>query len=496
MTVVPSTDSFRSWLLGGGCVIAALWLAMSMTYPLGWDQGLFSWMGDAIVRGGLPYRDAWDFKGPLLYYIYALAQWLFGVHLWSIRVIDAIFLTLGTLALYRATAVLADLRTARFGAVLFVLWYASNSFWHTAQPDGWAGMLIMLAVAALVTDSPSPAFWKLVGAGVCLGLTVLMKPLWVAFALPPVLYLATSRPRDRAKPILALSIGWILPIGLAITWFAAHGALGDLVDVHLRYSALYAGLASDDRLKNLAEYFLSSRVTAVAVPIVAYGVVVLWRTRRPAAILMGAWLAITVFLVGLQGRFYAYHWLPMLPAMAMLVAVGLHDLSQRSKTFEGIVCSAILLGCVAPICLEGVRFIGWRAGVIDRQEYYIDYGEPGFDMQAVDWLRTTGAPGKIFTFGWHCSVPWLSERQSVSRFGYSLPLMMGEGTAVRSQYRQELIGALNADPPKYIVVGTLSEQILGTRLTIADFPELATLVERHYRPVAQFGTITIHEIRP
>jgi Dolichyl-phosphate-mannose-protein mannosyltransferase len=495
MTVVPSADSFRSWLLRGGCVIAALWLAMSMTYPLGWDQGLFSFMGDAIVRGGLPYRDAWDFKGPLLYYVYALAQWLFGVHIWSIRVVDAIFLTLGTVALYRVTATLADRGAARFGAVLFVLWYASHSFWHTAQPDGWAGMLITLAVATVLGGSASAGFGLTVGAGACLGLTVLMKPLWAAFLLLPVFYLVTSRARDRVGPIVALLIGWMLPIGLTIIWFAVNGALGDLLDVHLRYSALYAGLASDDRLKNLAEYFLSSRVTAVAIPIVAYGVVVLWRAQRPAAILMVAWLAITVSLVALQGRFYAYHWLPMLPAMAILVAVGLHDLSQRSKEFALIVCATLLLGCVAPIVLEAARFMGWRAGVIDRRQYYNAYGEPGFDMQAVDWLRSTGAPGKIFTFGWHCSVPWLSERQTVSRFGYSLPLMMGAGTAVRSQYRQELMAALTADPPKYIVVGTLSEQILGTRLTIADFPELAALVARDYRPVAEFGTITIHEIR-
>jgi hypothetical protein len=29
-----------------------------------------------------------------------------------------------------------------------------------------------------------------------------------------------------------------------------------------------------------------------------------------------------------------------------------------------------------------------------------------------------------------------------------------------------------------------------------DFPELAELIERRYRPVAQFGTIATHEIQP
>jgi 4-amino-4-deoxy-L-arabinose transferase-like glycosyltransferase len=492
----PLDERFRSWLVAGGIAIAALWLVMSMTYPLGWDQGLFAWMGNAIVDGGLPYRDAWDFKGPLLYYVYALAQWLFGVHLWSIRLVDAALLIIGTAGVHRTAAVLADARSARFGAVLFALWYASHSFWHTAQPDGWTGMLVMLAVAALAARESSPTFGKTATAGICLGLTVLMKPLWAALLVPPVLYLALSSATDRAKLILALFAGWALPLAVALAWFASQGALADVVDVHLRYSALYAGLASDNRLRGLAEYFLASRVMALAAPIAAYGLVVLWRTRRPTAVLLATWLAITVFLVVLQGRFYAYHWLPMLPAMAVLVTVGLCDLFDRARSFELILSIALILGCVAPICLEEARFVAWRFGAIDRQEYYNAFGEPGFDMQAVDWLRTTGAPGKIFTFGWHCAVPWLSERQSVSRFGYSLPLMMADETSVRSSYREELIAALTADPPKYIVVGTLSEQILGTRLTIADFPEFAELVEHRYRPVAQFGTIAIYEIRP
>jgi hypothetical protein len=235
---------------------------------------------------------------------------------------------------------------------------------------------------------------------------------------------------------------------------------------------------------------------AVSLPISIYGVVALWKDRRPAVVVLLAWLATTVGLVSLQGRFYAYHWLPILPAMAILVAVGIGDLSLRSKAFEPIIAGVILLGCAAPICLEVARFAAWSVGAMTRQAYYDAYGEPGTDMRAVDWLRATAGPGKVFTFGWHCSVPWLSERESVSRFCYSLPLMMGGGTEVQSQYRAEVLAALDSDRPRYILVGDLSDQILGRHLTIADFPELAELLRRAYRPVARLGTITIHEIGP
>ena len=87
----------------------------------------------------------------------------------------------------------------------------------------------------------------------------------------------------------------------------------------------------------------------------------------------------------------------------------------------------------------------------------------------------------------------MSERRVVSRFGFSMPLMIGEGLEIREKYRAELLDALNKTPPVYVVVAPQSEQIIGARLTIEDFPGLADFVRARYREVARFGPITIHE---
>jgi 4-amino-4-deoxy-L-arabinose transferase-like glycosyltransferase len=488
-----STDRFWASLSWAGGALAAAWVVMSFTYPFGWDQGLFSWVGGAIVRGGLPYRDAWDFKGPLLYYLYALAQVLFGVHLWSIRTVDATLLGLATMAVFRTTRALSDQRAAQFAAILFVLWYGSHSYWHTAQPDGWAGMLLIIGVAQLISTERATA-WRIIAAGFCFGLVVLLKPLWLAFIALPISYCLLSRRLRRAQDILLLLGAWVLPTLLTLGWFASQGSLQDLIDVHLRYSAIYAGLASDGRLRHLAEYFLANRVTTVSLPLVIYGLASLWKRQQRDAFIFVLWIAITVMLVSLQGRFYAYHWLPMLPAMTALVAIGVRALAERVRPFGKIAAAIILLSCAAPILLEAARFLTWRVGAIDRYAYYDGYGEPGADVRAVDWLKTKAGPGKVFGFGFNCGVPWLAGRDSVSRFCYALPLMMGQGTTIQSQYRAEALAALAVDPPRYIIVGTLSQQILGAELTIADFAELQSLLQRRYHEVARFGAITIFEM--
>jgi hypothetical protein len=467
---------------------------MSLTYPFGWDQGLFAWVGGVIAHGGLPYRDAWDFKGPLVYYTYALAQALFGVHLWSIRLLDGAFALAAAFSVRRGAATLTDSATARWAAVVFLLWYASHSYWNTAQPDGWTGMLLIIVLAPLLGDRPLFSARQMIVIGACVGVATLLKPLNAAYLLLPLAGVLTSTAVSRWRSMALAVVGWVAPIAVVVAWFAAKGGLTDLIDSHLRYAAIYVGLSPAAGLRGLVEYLLSARVMAVGLPAVAYGGWVLWQTKRSAAVVLVTWIGVTTFSVVVQNRYYAYHWLPLLPAATLLGAVALHDLAARTRVFVSLVLGAVLLHCLAPIGLEEARFAGWLAGRIDRDAYYTAYGAPGDDMKAVRWFRESAQPGTVFVFGWHPVVPWLSERQSVSRFGYSLPLLMGNGLDIRDRYRAEALDALRAAPPRYIIVGTQSEHILGNSMTIADFPALAELVNRSYRPVVRFGEITIYEL--
>ncbi len=491
-----------AWLAVGAAV---LWLLMSLTYPFGWDQGLFSWAGGVIVRGGMPYVDAWDMKGPLVYYVYAAAERVFGVHLWSIRIVDAIGLCLTAAAIARIVAAGADRVIARWAALLFVLWYASQSYWHTAQPDGWTGMVLIIAIAPLLTIPAPLSLRRALVIGAAIGLTTLFKPLWAAFLVLPLLHVAMTR-TSRRIPLAAGAIaGWLLPIAIAGLWFWSHGALDELIAVHLRYSSLYAGQAgagleatqaSPGRLRGLVDYVLTTRVIDVALPVIAYGAVVLWRRHRAGALVAIAWIAIVIAAVVAQNRFFAYHWLPLLPVATVLGALGLHDLLLRAPRLAQIVAVLLVIHCVAPIALEESRFVSWMAGRTTTETYYAGYGEPGDDMKAVSWLRQSGQAGGVYVFGWEAGIVWLSHRPFVSRFGFSMPLLIDVDPGLRDSYRRELLQALDATPPRYIVVGRQSARIMGAAKSIADFPELSELIARAYQPAVQFGPLAIYERRP
>jgi len=46
----------------------------SLAQPMGADQGLYAYVGERILVGDVPYRDAWDQKPPAIHFTYALLR--------------------------------------------------------------------------------------------------------------------------------------------------------------------------------------------------------------------------------------------------------------------------------------------------------------------------------------------------------------------------------------------------------------------------------------
>lgn len=60
-----------------GCIftlLAASWISPIFRYAYGYDSSWYSMMGRAITEGKVPYRDYYDVKGPILFFIEAIGQ--------------------------------------------------------------------------------------------------------------------------------------------------------------------------------------------------------------------------------------------------------------------------------------------------------------------------------------------------------------------------------------------------------------------------------------
>jgi hypothetical protein len=132
-----------------------------LTYPLGRDQGEFAVIGRGLLQGKAPYTDLWNPKPPAVFLIYAGAMALFGQTTAALRAIDLLILPPIIIALYWIGRRLYDAQAGLWAALLFPVFYYSETFWTLTQNDGIALLPMVLAVVcALKAAETSPRAWR------------------------------------------------------------------------------------------------------------------------------------------------------------------------------------------------------------------------------------------------------------------------------------------------------------------------------------------------
>jgi len=207
-------------LLGAFAVMVGI---VSLWWPYGWDAGIFTWVGDTIRRGGLPYRDAWDQKGPFSFYTYALLQSLApGDAMWPLRVLDLVLVAGAAVAMADIVRRLVPGTAALWAAVVLVLAHYVTDFWNTAQPDGWIAFLSTIGMALLLRDDLMEKWWPGIVASLLMGIGMLQKPTFAVLLPLPVLavLLHRSHPiRERLPRAAVFATVSLVPLVAGVIWF-------------------------------------------------------------------------------------------------------------------------------------------------------------------------------------------------------------------------------------------------------------------------------------
>ncbi len=470
--------------------LAVVLAASSLSWPFGWDQGIFASVGHAIVQGGLPYRDAWDIKGPLGHYVYALAEFTFGQNRWSIRVIDALIATLMTVGLVRLARRFLPGRAARWAGVAGLFWYASGNYWNTAQPDAWVGAMLV-GLMLLVTNRPMRA-GRAVAAGLLVGCCALVKYHYAGFLVVPAAA-AWIDGRARVRHLALLGSTVLVAPALAAGWFALHGALGEAVYAYLEwpltgYSGL-DGLSLSTSLRLLGQYLSPSGIPLLVAPALVAGVVALWRRRERDDLLLLLWALSGVLAVAVQRRFFVYHWTVVTPALALLVVLGIRD---ARRALPGRRMRVALLGyaglvamrMVASPAFEVLETTAWVSGVASHEAYYRHFRTGGIDFLEAERLRdSTAVDEPVAIWGPNADVAYLAGRPPLDRFTWNTPLLIGR----HARRYQEFIDAYFADlrrvRPQYFIESTETGSVVSRYPGLVAIPGLADWIHTHYRLV-------------
>lgn len=476
------------FVIGLSVVVIVFLFTQILMFGYGRDQGIYAMVADAVLRGEMPYRDAWDFKPPGIFLVYALSRALFGPSQVGIRILEVAGLAAMCAALVRLGERFLQSRAAGFlAAALAVVAHAQLEFWHTAQPESFGGMLTVFALlpTARRDDQPSPRPPALFFAGVLFGIAALMKPPLAGGGAVLALWLAhrewqsaPGSPRKQrllaaARPALWIAAGGATPILLCALWFLARGALGDLYQVLFVFTPHYTRLGwAGSTLGGMVYWgfaeWLMAYSSAVSIGLLcALGFGADAREKRWLSLFLGI---IAIHLVGviMQAKYFPYHYGATWPLTAMVAAFGYEKLRRRleprGRLGAALFGAALIASCLGRSatkdteesffkrCMKRIAIA--RGGFSDR--YALDRLHTVADVNAADnravadLLRDKTPPDRpVFVWGFEPAIYDLAGRRPATRFLYNVPQRVQWSKA---PMREVLLRDLARNPPSAVVV--------------------------------------------
>ena len=471
----------RRLFLALACVLVIARMP-SLAQPMGADQGLYAYIGERILAGDLPYRDAWDQKPPAIHYTYAALR-AFWPAQGAAAAADLIVAVLVAALLAMLGTTLAGVTVGRVAALLF-LFLSDPGFQRLAgvsvraQCETFIAAAITGAFVLLLRGSPTAR--KTAGAGVLLGLAFAFKYNAAAYGGALVLALGLVG-RLTIRQLALLAGGSAVIPALLFLALAAGGAVGDLYDATIGYNLRYSGETYRGAL-HFGEYLLSFPVGHARVDALwllgGAGCAVLLATlfQQRERLIAPAWVAAACLVIAINGsRGLPQYFVQAQPALALAAAWAGAVLWTR-RPIVNAAAAALLAFAVwrvndfsnlAGNIVHDSRYV---VGASTREAHLDRYGDrearkySALAMyELAEFIRgRTAADDRIYVFGFASGTYVQANRASASRFFWSRPVIVN----------------FNAPEPGYGIEG-LREDLERSR------PAIVALQVRDWEPDVQ-----------
>jgi len=527
----------RRWLFAA--LLFLLFRAIpNISYPIGRDQATYLVIGEGLLKGQRLYRDLWDNKPPGIFPIYALLGKFFSHVMWSVGLVDILWLLVISYFIFRFAE-------RYLGTVAAAIAVAVNADWHCRFGYTDAGqvecflMLLVFVSYVLIAGSDRWPLARHSAAGLCLGGAFWLK--YNALAFLPLLALLPhvdwsrldERPRRLGLVIPwrtllrrmgALLSGFLILVAVVLGYFYLAGSWPAFKEVQFEVLPRYASMVVQQ-----TPHYWSMAIARVIHLIglwtwVVTGLSFLMAERRdlsrltPVLIAAGVGFACTAS----QFRFSAVSFETCYPFFAMIwgyvVVKGYGDVSNAARSSargrrvlgRTAACALAAIAVFWPMPSE-VKTVtqryhdlaAWRrnpdAFFVNYPAMRFLYESLGGQLQVVRALRQEAAPGDgLFVWGTDPLIYYLTGLVPPTRFVSNLALLSPWGPP---PWRDELVRDLEKSPPAFIVVAQHdSFEVTYTGLDsdryLSVYPRLSHFLSSSYDFMTAFQDFMLYRHKP
>ncbi len=312
------------------------------------DSGCYLYIGRLILRGGVPYIDAWDSKPPGIFYINALGLLIGKGTRWGVWLLEFLFLYSAALIGYRLLRKIWRPGAAIFGMIFWV-WGLDNVFWKGDLVEEFPLLFSMAALAFFWFGNRNPKnrlFDFLIGAMTVLSFTFRANNIGMGMAIALAWIIIGIV--QHQFPLTVKRLGMMLAgSGLALLCVGIFlwnkGILIATWDAAILYNFSYMGNHASILSSIIPGFQYLGLVAWIG--LLGYGAAVFSafrmlriKTIDSFIILMIVLWPIEIILSSLSGRGYMHYFVNWLPAVAILCGYFYHFaspalLSEKSVSF-------------------------------------------------------------------------------------------------------------------------------------------------------------------
>lgn len=416
-----------------GYVLLALLPISPINMPMPYtDSGVFLYFGWRIINGDLPYRDMWDHKPPIIYYIDALGLSFTPNSLWGVWIIECVCLLITCILLYtilkRVFGPFPSIYVIVFGIItLSKVLDGGNISEEYALP---LQALVLWLFFRNNDKSFSFRNWIFIGLTGTTALFIKQTTigLWIAIIIFTIVSECKQKQFLRLiKKAASFSVGAILISASIALFFGLQGSLHDLINAAFKYNYIYSIEITDfaqrilpliDGISPLASegMLLFSLIGFLLGIIFVFSKDEQVNHWKSLLIVLIIDLPIEFALVCSSGYNYAHYFINSIPTITIFAGItfstifkqfSINKISNKIQVTFNIIVLIIIFWCAFPSYKQYIQFLS----------------EPNNPPEVIDFvLENSTENDSILFWGAETDINFQTRRVSPSRYVYQYPL--------------------------------------------------------------------------
>lgn len=411
----------------------------------GIDSSVFLYIGQSMHHGLVPYKDLFDHKGLVLYFIEYLGYLIgFGSNV-GVWIIELINLYAIALIFYCTAKLFTDSRIICLLSAYIVLQLSTLPFFSS---DGgnlteeyalpWIALSLYFVVKFFLTEEYKN--WHIVAIGFGFAavffLRVNMVGLWAALLFSVIIHLIKSkRIAELFKCALLFVLGCVIVLIPILVYLLATDSLKGMIDYYFLFNFSYTGSYSR---KGIVTFFFDCVTLAgISSFFIVYSLVLHYKNKV-------LWVNTAALLIAyasssISGRSFIHYGIILCPFFIIPAVLSLIPLMEKTKEKQIPIRKRGLLACVIAVCVM-------CAALNPLYLFYIKLRTPDEPSALYEYLRdNTTEEDDVLFLGTHVVDSLNTNRKTKNKFFFQTPIDLSD------KLYQEFMAELESKPSDYII---------------------------------------------